>query len=262
MVTDDVATSDATGASASSTAYGIASVLGLASSRVLAAAGWDLVLLDCQHGGGDEADAASDLRGLAGAVATLAVRVSTLDATLIGRVADAGADVVVVPTVESAEQAAAAVRAVRFPPVGVRSFGPTRADVGPDPRAIEQRVALIVMIESRAGLDALERIVQVEGIAGVLVGPIDLGIALGVDPGVAATSDEVTAATERIAARCRAAGVSVGSFAVSRAHAARLATIGLDLIIVGSDARALRDDASGLLAELRGDDVGTTAVYA
>ena len=103
-----------------------------------------------------------------------AVRLPNADAAPIGRVLDAGADAVIIAMIESADQAAAAVAATRYPPAGVRSFGPLRASLGYDTAALEARVSVFAMIETAAALDDLTEICAVDGLAGIYIGPADL----------------------------------------------------------------------------------------
>ncbi len=99
----------------------------------------------------------------------------------IGRVLDAGADAIIVAMIESADQAAAAVAASRYPPAGARSFGPLRASLGVDTAALEARVSVFAMIETAAALADVDAICAVPGLAGIYVGPADLAISMGVD---------------------------------------------------------------------------------
>ena len=144
--------------------------------------GYDYVCLDGQHGlfgysgllnGVTAADAAGS--------ATPLVRPASNDPGLIGRALDTGAGGVIVPLVDTAEQAAEAVRATRYPPRGARSYGPVRSDlrIGPDPAAADESVVVIAMIETARGLANLEEISATPGLDAVYVGPADLCLAVG-----------------------------------------------------------------------------------
>jgi 2-keto-3-deoxy-L-rhamnonate aldolase RhmA len=232
-------------------AYGVVSLLGESAVSVLVESAWDFVLLDCQHGPFDEATAADVVRRLAGAPVAVLVRVSRLDGALIGRVLDAGADGVVIPTVESAAQSAEAVAAVHFPPSGHRSFGPGRPDLPAEPAELADRADCFVMIESARGLENLRDIVHTPGISGVLVGPIDLGLALGVLPAEVIGSPVVAAAMAEIVAECDRAGVVAGSFGFSTGHAAALSAAGFSCITVGTDEQHLLAAGSSTVDALR-----------
>ena len=153
--------------------------------------GYDYVGIDTQHSAVSEAQAAVLVRRLVAAPFGVIVRVSKNDPALIGRLLDAGADGIIVPMVSTAEEARAAVSACRYPPDGVRSFGPFRGDLGLDLAALQQRVSLFVMIETSQGLDNVRDICAVPGIEGVYIGPADLSIGLGLDPMLAFSTDQL-----------------------------------------------------------------------
>jgi 4-hydroxy-2-oxoheptanedioate aldolase len=200
-------------------------------------AGYDYVGIDCQHSALDEADAAVLLqRTLPSDPATI-VRVSKNDAALIGRLADAGADGIIVPMVSTAQQARDAAAAVAYPPAGVRSFGPTRPDlpVG-DLSEMAARVSLFVMIETAEGLANVEEIAQVPGLAGIYVGPADLSIGLGLAPMRAFTSDQLDEPLARIRKACQAAGIVLGMHQANGTSARRWIERGVRLATLGGDA--------------------------
>ena len=185
--------------------------------EVLARAGYDYIGIDCQHSLLTESDAGALLAPLLAAGIPSAVRVSRNDPALIGRVADAGADIVIVPLVDTPEQAAAAVAACRYPPLGVRSFGPFRATLGLDPTALEARISCFVMVESALALDNLDAICATAGLAGVYVGPGDLSISMGTSWLLRPRPEAVTSAIARVPAACRrASGVRRGASGAGR----------------------------------------------
>lgn len=225
-------------------ALGGSAHMGASSIAPLVAAGYDWIWMDCQHGPYDEAAAAAVLRGLVGAHHAMGVRVSGNDAAAIGRVLDAGADAVIVPLVDSPQEAAAAVAACRYPPAGIRSFGPGRPDLGFDLDVLEGRACCFVMVESANALRDVDAIAATPGLTGIVVGPIDLGISLGIAPRDAATSDRVLAALEDIAAACGRAGVVPGVLALGAEHARRCAGLGYRFVGVGADVLSVRVDAA------------------
>jgi len=175
-----------------------------------ARAGYDYVGFDAQHGYLDDADIARMLRRIEHVPIGTVVRLPNADAAPIGRVADAGADAVVIAMIESADQAAAAVAATRYPPAGIRSFGPLRASLGHDPAALESRVSVFAMIETAAALSGLSQICAVEGLAGLYIGPADLAISMGVDPVGATQHPDVLDAIKRIHRAAAEAGLVSG----------------------------------------------------
>jgi 2-keto-3-deoxy-L-rhamnonate aldolase RhmA len=199
-------------------------------------AGYDYVGVDCQHAALNEAMAAALLlRTPAGSPATI-VRVSKNDDALIGKVADAGADGVIIPLVNNAAEAEAAVRAVRYPPRGVRSFGPMRSDLRPDDLvALGDRVSAFVMIETADGLANVEEICAVEGLAGIDIGPADLSIGLGMDPLAAFASDQLYQPVERIRQACEANNIILGMHHMDAVGARKWISRGVRLASLGSD---------------------------
>jgi len=219
--------------------------------EVLARSGYDYVGVDCQHTLLSESDAGRLIQPLVTAGVPTAVRVSRNDPALIGRVADAGADVVIVPLVDTAEEAAAAVAACRYPPRGIRSFGPINATLGLDTIYLEARVRCFVMIESAVAVDNLEAICATPGLGGVYVGPGDLSISMGTSWLLRPRPEVVMAAIARVPAVCREAGIVPGMHAGSGTLAAELAALGFRMITVMSDAGLLGSGAARDLAAAR-----------
>lgn len=143
---------------------------------------YDYVCIDMQHGLMDQLEMTAAIRALQPGAATAVVRVPSLDRGFIGRALDTGAMAVIIPGIESAEQAREAVRACRYVPEGERSYGPISALVRWGREYAEtanERVLVIPMIETKSGVDHAEEICAVEGVDGVYVGPFDLSISMG-----------------------------------------------------------------------------------
>lgn len=223
---------------------GWSSLPGTGPVEILAGAGLDYVVVDLQHGAATEADLAGMLAAVSLAGAAPLVRPRRNDLTDIGRVLDLGAHGVVVPNVDSAEDAARAVAACSYPPRGRRSYGPLRP--GPDQRAC------IVQVESAAAVEAAAAILTVDGVAGVYVGPFDLALSLGCTPGD--TDDPVLVeALTRVLTAADVAGVPCGVHAWTGPGARRWAARGCRLVTVVADAPALGVAASQALAAARAD---------
>jgi len=214
-----------------------------------ARAGYDYVGFDVQHGYLDDADVALLLRRLEQVPIATAVRLPSADAAPIGRVLDAGADAVIVAMVESPETAATAVAATRYPPAGVRSFGPLRADIGIDPAAHEDRASVFAMIETARGLAALDEICSVPGLSGVYVGPADLAISLGENPITALDTPTVLDAVTRIHSVASGAGLVPGIHANAGKPGKAMAELGFRMITLASESQALRRGAAAHLEE-------------
>jgi 4-hydroxy-2-oxoheptanedioate aldolase len=213
--------------------------------------GYDYVGIDTQHTAVSEAQAAVLVRRLVAAPFGVIVRVSKNDPALIGRLLDAGADGIIVPMVSTADEARAAVSACRYPPDGVRSFGPFRGDLGLDLDALQRRVSLFVMIETSQGLDNVRDICAVPGIEGVYIGPADLSIGLGLDPMLAFSTDQLKEPVERIRAACAEFGRVMGGHSLNAADALRWVGRGSRLVSLGADSVMLATIAAQELATAR-----------
>ena len=223
------------------------------SAEVVARVGFDYVCIDLQHGLASYENAVHMLQALNLGGAAPVVRVPWNEQGIIGRMLDAGAMSIVVPMVNSAAEARAAVAACRYAPVGTRSFGPIRAFMQEGPRYFAEanaEVACIPMIETAEALERLDAILDVPGIDAVYVGPSDLSITLGLPPGNNDERPEFTKALERVVAACRARGIVSGIHA-SAALAARRREQGFRMITVSSDQLALGDAARADLRRAR-----------
>ncbi len=214
-----------------------------------ARAGYDYVGFDLQHGYFDDADVALLLRRLEHVPIATAVRLASTDPAPIGRLLDAGADAVLVAMVESADQAAEAVAATRYPPTGVRSFGPLLGSLGHDPAALEARASVFAMVETTQGLEAVDEICAVPGLSGIYVGPADLAISMGHRPADAWTQPAVLDAMARIQSVTVAAGLAAGVHAGDGKRGNIAAQLGFEMITLASESQALRRGAAEHLRE-------------
>ncbi|OBJ47463.1 HpcH/HpaI aldolase family protein [Mycobacterium asiaticum] len=220
--------------------------------REFARAGYDYVGFDTQHGYLDDADVASLLRHLEHVPIATAVRLPNADPAPIGRVLDAGADAVIIAMIESAEQAAAAVAATRYPPAGVRSFGPLRADLGLDPAALESRASVFAMIETSAAVADVENICAVAGLTGIYIGPADLASSVGANVQGATNDERVLKAITRTRDVATAAGLVTGIHASDGKTGNTMARLGFQMITLASESQALRRGAAEHLREATG----------
>lgn len=192
-------------------------------------------------------------------------RVPSPDPAFIGKVLDAGARGVVVPMVETPEQAAAVVQACRYPPHGVRSFGPVRAVryVGTrDTEELGRDPVVMVMIESQRGLANAEAITAVDGVDGVYIGPADLAIGLGLPPGLDKNEPEHVAAVTRIRDACLDAGKAAGIQCSDPSVARRYAEEGFTFVTTAKDTEILQKGIAGALGAARGTETDQDVGYA
>ncbi|MDQ4489426.1 aldolase/citrate lyase family protein [Sinomonas sp. ASV486] len=205
----------------------------------IALLGYDYVALDAQHGLLGYSGVLHGLMAIdAGQRAVGLVRVDDNNPTSIGRALDAGAAGVIVPLVDTAEQAAAAVAAAKYPPLGRRSYGPMRSAlrVGPIPAEANASTLVFAMIETPEGLANVKDICATPGLDGVYVGPSDLSLAVGGafpgDPAIQAEFDEALAAVADAAAT---AGVAAGIHTAAGTIAAQRFQQGFTFASVASD---------------------------
>ncbi|WP_329380063.1 HpcH/HpaI aldolase family protein [Streptomyces sp. NBC_01716] len=223
----------------------------------LARLGYDYVAVDAQHGligytGIRNAMLAID----AGATSAALVRVEQNDPFAIGRVLDAGATGVIVPLIDSADDAAAAVRATRYPPEGRRSYGPMRSQlrVGPKPAEANESVLVLAMIETPQGLDNVAEICATPGLDGIYVGPSDLRLAVGGETSTDPAVDEVfEQAVAKIAKAAETAGIAAGIHTPNGEIARRRLAQGYTFASVASDLTHLEQAARDHLSAARGD---------
>ena len=223
-------------------------------AEAMASVGFDYVCVDLQHGAIDYPDAVHMFQAIGGQGVAPVARVPSNDAAMIGKVLDAGALGVVVPLVDDAEQAAAAVAACRYPPRGHRSFGPVRASTVVGSRDVEDldRVVVAVMVETRRGLENVEEIAATPGLDAIYCGPSDLSLALGLPPLFEHDAAEHVEAVGRIREACDAAGVVAGIHCADGAMAARRLAQGFRMTTVTTDLPLVRAGAAAELARAAG----------
>jgi len=219
-------------------------------AEICATAGFDWLLLDAEHGPNTLSTILPQLQAIAGHPSHPVVRLPAGETRLIKQYLDIGAASLLIPFVESAEQAQALVAAVRYPPDGVRGVasGLVRASrwgLRSDYlHAADLEICLLLQIETPRGVENLDAILDVEGVDGVFIGPADLSAAMGHrgDPGHEAVQAEIAHAIGRIRARGRAAGI----LATDPAHIRRYRELGCVFVAVGSDVAILAQGARAL----------------
>ena len=225
--------------------------------ELLVREGFVSAVFDMQHGAFDISGAMRGIGGVALAGKPAIVRIPVGDFALASRLYDSGAAAVIAPMINSVADACAFAAFAKFPPMGERSWGPHRAIAltgmtHPDYLAQANGFQLaIAMIETRAALAALDDILAVPGIDGVLVGPSDLSIALSGGAAVNPDSAEVDAALTHVVARARAHGKFAALFTFSGAKAKAMAARGFALCSIATDQLLLRQAAKAELAAAR-----------
>ncbi|WP_172172479.1 HpcH/HpaI aldolase/citrate lyase family protein [Brevibacterium sp. CT2-23B] len=222
------------------------------SVELMSIAGFDLVVIDLEHSP-MSIESAARLLAMAKALKIESlVRIPSHGYEWVQRSLDAGARGVLVPHVDNAEQAEQLVAAAHFPPRGHRGFGPTTraggwaVDPETDYRLEANTAALVVQIESGEGVADVEGILAA-GVDSVFVGPADLSVALGVEPG----SPELARASRTVLDAAKAHGIPCGIAAGSGERARQLVDEGYDYAVVGNDATMLGSSASAMVAAFR-----------
>jgi 4-hydroxy-2-oxoheptanedioate aldolase len=223
--------------------------------EIAAGAGYDWLCMDAEHAPFDSKTLLAGLQVAAAYPTHMMVRVAEGRATTLKQVLDLGAQTIVVPMVESLEQAQQLVAAVRYPPRGIRGIGTAVARAARWNRATDyvahadDQVCLVLQIESRRGLDALASIAAVEGVDAIFIGPADLAASLG-HPG-AAGHPEVRAAMRDAFSRIRAAGKAAGAIAADEALGREYEAEGCNFLALGTDTGLLAAATSAALARFR-----------
>ena len=222
---------------------------------VIAASGYDAVTLDMQHGAHDVASIFACTEAVKRAGAHVVVRVPVGANDMVSRAFDFGAEAVIAPMINSVADAEAFAKACKYPPMGQRSWGPTRAieltgENGGTDFLLSQnaRTMSFAMIETRAALDCLDDILALDGIDGVFVGPADLSIALNNGTAVEPLGPVVSAAAAEIAFRTRAKGKVAAIFCVDDHRAKTYQEQGFQLIALQTDSGMIARGAAAALA--------------
>lgn len=236
-----------------------------AATEICATAGFDWLLIDAEHAPNDPVTVLPQLQAAAAYGLPVIVRPVSHDPALIKQYLGIGAQTLLVPMVESAEQAAALVQAVRYPPRGIRGVG-TALERGARWNAVDgyfkqadDEMCLIVQIESRAGLDNLDAILAVDGVDGVFIGPADLAASLGhLGQPMHAEVKAIIETTLRKIAGC---GKAPGVFASDPAMARHYRQCGARFVAVGADTSILRNAAVALAATFKESAAAQGAAY-
>jgi len=224
------------------------------SAEIIGHCGYDAVVVDLQHAPIYLDKAVPMLQALSSTGAVPLARCSANHLFEINRLLDGGAYGIICPMVNTPDEARRFVQACMYPPMGNRSYGPTRGLTygGADyyDHANDTLVTL-AMIETREGLDNLAEICRVPGLDGILVGPSDLSIALGGRPNAAWDSGPLGDALHHIVATCRSESKVAGIVCASTAFAIDMKRAGWGFIVVGTDSGLLRQVATEAVATVR-----------
>ena len=225
------------------------------SAELLAGAGFDWLLIDGEHGPNDIPTLLQQVQTIA-ARCQVVVRPPVGEVWMIKQLLDLGVQTILVPMIESAEHAALMVRAMHYPPKGIRGVGASVARASDFGRVTDylatanDQTCLILQVESRAGLAALPGILALPGVDGVFIGPADLAADMGF-PGNAG-APEVQAAIDGAIAAIVASGKAAGILTFDATTAARYRDKGVTFLGVGGDVALLMKAADTLARAVKG----------
>lgn len=226
---------------------GLASTL---SAEILAACGFDFLLIDAEHSPNDLPSVLAQLQAMAAYPVSVMVRPASHDPVLIRQLLGVGAQTLLIPMVESAQQARALVAAVRYPPRGIRGVGTALErsarwnHVADYFAQTEAQTCLLLQIESCEGVKNLDEILQVDGVDGLFIGPADLAASMGYLNQPA--HPEVQAVIEQALGKLRGAAKAAGIFSTDPQLLKKYQASGVRFLAVGADTQILRNAAVNL----------------
>lgn len=224
-------------------------------AEICAGAGFDWLLIDGEHAPNDLQTLLSQLQAVAPYPVHPVVRVPSADAVRIKQVMDLGVQTLLVPMIETAAQAAEMVRAMRYPPEGIRGVGSALARasrwnrIADYLKIADEHACLLVQVETKRALDQLDAIAHVEGVDGVFIGPADLSASLGYrgQPGHPDVQRVIESAIDAV----RKAGKAVGILSADETLARRYLELGCTFVAVGVDTTLLARAADSLARKFK-----------
>lgn len=232
--------------------------LGLANSysaEIVAGAGFDWLLIDGEHAPNDVRSILTQLQAIAPYHSQPVVRPPWNDAVIIKQLLDTGAQTLLIPMVQTADDAANAVKACRYPPLGIRGVGSALARASRWNRVenylqeSDEQMCVLVQIETRLGVANLDAILKVEGIDGVFIGPADLSADMGFSGNP--THPQVQEAIEHCIAKILAANKAPGILMANEKAAQHYLHLGALFVAVGVDTTLLARSAEALAARFK-----------
>ncbi len=222
--------------------------------EIIGRSGFDFLLIDGEHSPFNETDLRDVLIACDNTPAESLVRVRANEEPRIKLALDLGADAILVPMVNTADEARRAVKAAKYPPLGGRGIGPWRCsdyyrNFDGYVADANDSTALIVQVEHRDAVEAIDDIIAVEGVDAIFVGPADLSASLG--HGTNSANPDTVAAIERVAAACRTRGMPMGIDCLTPEHITRWGALGFRCFTFGADFVYLDEGAQAAVTEAR-----------
>ena len=218
------------------------------SAEVMSKCGFDSLTVDLQHGIQDYMSMVACFQGMQASPVTPMVRVPWNEPGIIGRVLDAGAMGVICPMINSKKEAEAFVSYCKYPPAGARSNGPIRAGMYGEASSYQStandETLCIPMIETKTAIGNLEEILDVEGIAGVYIGPSDLGFSYGMVPILDRDEPEILKIYEKVIKEADKRNIAVGIHTASAAYSVRAINMCFRMVTLGPNEVAMMTSAA------------------
>ena len=232
-------------------------------AEIAANAGFDWLLIDGEHAPNDLRTILHQLQSIAAYPSQAVVRPVTGDVGLIKQLLDIGAQTLLIPMIETAEQAELMVKATRYPPEGIRGVGSALArasrwnSLSNYLNEADEQICVLVQIESKKGLENIDAILAVEGVDGVFIGPADLSAALGHrgNPGHPEVQEIIVSSIKKI----RQAGKAAGILSADEKLAKHYLSLGTEFVAVGVDSSLLMKSMSQLLGKFKDGVASTTS---
>ena len=226
------------------------------SAEIMANQGWDSVTIDMQHGLVDYSNAVTMLQAISTTNTTPMARVNWNEPGQIMKILDAGCYGIICPMVSNRKEAENFVQACQYPPKGYRSYGPIRANIygGSDyAKFADTEILKLAMIETKEALEKLSEILETPNLDGIYIGPADLSLALGEEPGFDKAEDTKAYKTiMKILDEAKKRNLLAGLHNGSADYALKMIDKGFNLVTVGSDSRYIGSGAKSDLEKLKG----------
>lgn len=224
------------------------------SAEIMAYSGFDSITIDLQHGLVDYQTALAMMQAMSGSDVTPLARVPWNEPGIIMKMLDGGALGIICPMVNTAQDAADFVGAMRYAPEGYRSSGPTRAAIvhgGGYHQEANDTLVSFAMIETKQAFDNRDAIAATPGLTGIYIGPSDLSVSMGYQPGLDRTEKDMDEMFEAILASCKAHGIKAGIHCGTAAYAKSAYARGFDFATLASDIRLFSAGINTAMAQMQ-----------
>ena len=220
----------------------------------MAKMGWDSLTIDLQHGLNDYSTSVSMLQAIANSTTIPLARVPWNEPGIIMKMLDAGTCGIIAPMINNKKECEKFVSYCRYPPLGQRSFGPTRAQIvyGLDyHKNANSQIITLAMIETKEAMNNLDEILSVDNLNGVYIGPADMSLTHGLKPQFDVKEDPVFSNIKLIANKAKEHGKIAGIHNGTTQYAKEMIAIGYQFVTISSDYRAMSSFAQDIIKEMK-----------